>query len=134
MRTLWLAHLLVDQHRDELHHGATDEWRVGRGRSAHRATCVLSPTPEAEEVQTLPDDETRPSEIGVGSWKRTHDHGGGELPVDPLLSGLFKKFKQSNELEDVSESDAFEMFAAKLVLRSQNSPQYAEFRRVRGSR
>lgn len=43
--------------------------------------------------------------------------------MDPLLSGLFKKFKQSNELEGVSESDAFEMFAAKLVLRDDLTEQ-----------
>lgn len=43
--------------------------------------------------------------------------------MDPLLSGLFKKFKQSNELEEVSESDAFEMFAAKLVLRDELTDQ-----------
>lgn len=43
--------------------------------------------------------------------------------MDPLLSGLFKKFIQSNELEDISESDAFEMFAAKLVLRDDLTDQ-----------
>ncbi|UOQ58765.1 AIPR family protein [Leucobacter allii] len=43
--------------------------------------------------------------------------------MDPLLSGLFKKFKESNELGDVSDSDAFEMFAAKLVLRDDLTDQ-----------
>lgn len=43
--------------------------------------------------------------------------------MDPLLNGLFKKFKQSNELDDVSEADAFEMFAAKLVLKDDLTDQ-----------
>ncbi|AVZ39869.1 MULTISPECIES: AIPR family protein [unclassified Dietzia] len=37
--------------------------------------------------------------------------------MDPLLNGLFKKFTENNELEKLSDSDAFEMFAAKLVLK-----------------
>ena len=43
--------------------------------------------------------------------------------MDPLLSGLFKKFKRSNELDQVSEDDAFEMFAAKLVLKDDLTDQ-----------
>jgi len=45
--------------------------------------------------------------------------------VDPLLNGLFKKFKEDNELENVSDSDAFEMFAAKLVLKDDLTEQSA---------
>lgn len=43
--------------------------------------------------------------------------------MDPLLSGLFKKFKRSNELDHVSDADAFEMFAAKLVLKDDLTDQ-----------
>jgi len=43
--------------------------------------------------------------------------------MDPLLNGLFKKFKQSNELDAVPEADAFEMFAAKLVLKDDLTDQ-----------
>lgn len=37
--------------------------------------------------------------------------------MDPLLSGLFKKFREDNELTDARDSDAFEMFVARLILR-----------------
>lgn len=43
--------------------------------------------------------------------------------MDPLLNGLFKRFKESNELASVSESDAFEMFVTKLVLRDDLTEQ-----------
>lgn len=43
--------------------------------------------------------------------------------MDPLLNGLFKRFRESNELESVSESDAFEMFVAKLILRDDLTEQ-----------
>lgn len=43
--------------------------------------------------------------------------------MDPLLSGLFKKFKEDNELTGVKDSDAFEMFTAKLLLRDDLTEQ-----------
>ncbi|MET8230812.1 AIPR family protein [Micromonospora sp. NPDC005298] len=38
--------------------------------------------------------------------------------MDPLIKGLFKDFRESFELEMMSESDAFELFAATLILPS----------------
>lgn len=43
--------------------------------------------------------------------------------MDPLLRGLFNQFRQSNELEDIPGSDAFELFAAKLMLRDELTDQ-----------
>lgn len=37
--------------------------------------------------------------------------------MDPLINGLFKDFRQSNELVHMDDSDAFELFAATLILR-----------------
>ncbi|MFF0613239.1 AIPR family protein [Nocardia tengchongensis] len=39
--------------------------------------------------------------------------------MDPLIKGLFKKFRENNELEQMKESDAFELFAANLLLRDE---------------
>ncbi|MEV6447548.1 AIPR family protein [Amycolatopsis sp. NPDC051716] len=36
--------------------------------------------------------------------------------MNPLVQGLFNKFKQSEELESLSDSDAFELFAASILL------------------
>jgi hypothetical protein len=45
--------------------------------------------------------------------------------VDPLLNGLFKEFKESNELDNMPDNDAFELFVAKLVLRDELTEQTA---------
>jgi hypothetical protein len=36
--------------------------------------------------------------------------------MNPLIKGLFKKFREEEELTEISDSDAFELFAASLIL------------------
>ncbi len=41
------------------------------------------------------------------------------MTLEPLISGLFNEFKKAHELSSMKESDAFELFAANVVLRDE---------------